>query len=118
MVVEGRPTLLQRPVAARGDAAARPGRCPRACRCSRSAWARTRQWLPALAGVADGLVVAALGGGHVPDRLAEPLGGVAERMPVVLASRIGAGRVLMDTYRAPGSESDLLGARAASGRAS
>ena len=27
----------------------------------------------------------------------------------MLASRVGAGRVLTGTYRAPGSESDLLG---------
>jgi len=63
----------------------------------------------ALGGTADGLVVAALGGGHVPGRLAEPLGDLAGRMPVVLASRIAAGRVLTATYRSPGSESDLLG---------
>ena len=63
----------------------------------------------ALAGVADGLVVAALGGGHVPGALAEPLGALAAELPVVLASRVGAGRVLTGTYRAPGSESDLLG---------
>ena len=59
--------------------------------------------------VADGLVVAALGGGHVPGRLVDPLGAVAELMPVVLASRVDAGRVLTSTYRAPGSETDLLG---------
>jgi L-asparaginase len=63
----------------------------------------------ALGGVADGLVVAALGGGHVPGALAEPLGALAEGLPVVLASRVGAGRVLTGTYHAPGSESDLLG---------
>lgn len=65
--------------------------------------------LAAVASVVDGLVVAALGGGHVPGRLAEPLGALAERVPVVLASRVGAGRVLTGTYRSPGSESDLLG---------
>ena len=54
-------------------------------------------------------MVAALGGGHVPGRLVEPLGAVAERMPVVLAGRVGSARVLTATYRAPGSETDLLG---------
>ena len=65
--------------------------------------------VPALASVADGLVVAALGGGHVPARLVEPLGALAAEKPVILASRVSAGRVLTGTYRAPGSESDLLG---------
>src|SRR3954471_12013678 len=63
----------------------------------------------ALARVADGLVVAALGGGHVPVPRAEPLGALARERPVVLASRVGAGPVLTTTYRAPGSETDLLG---------
>jgi L-asparaginase len=63
----------------------------------------------ALAGVADGLVVAALGGGHVPGALTERLGDLAGALPVVLASRVGAGRVLASTYHAPGSETDLLG---------
>lgn len=56
-----------------------------------------------------GLVVEAYGGGHVPERFVEPLTGLAARVPVVLASRTGAGEMLRQTYGFPGGEMDLLG---------
>lgn len=55
-----------------------------------------------------GLVVEALGGGHVPTRTVEALTGLAGRMPVVLASRTGGGELLRETYAFPGSERNLL----------
>ena len=50
-----------------------------------------------------------MGAGHVPARLVPALGDLCLRMPVVLASRVGAGRICERTYDYPGSETDLLG---------
>lgn len=63
--------------------------------------------LEAVGAHCDGLVVAALGAGHVPQPMVAPLARLAARIPVVLASRIGTGPVLADTYGFPGSEKDL-----------
>lgn len=57
----------------------------------------------------EGLVVEAMGGGHLPTSMVGILEDLAGRMPVVLASRTGGGEVLTRTYSFPGSETDLLG---------
>lgn len=56
---------------------------------------------------ADGLVVEATGGGHVAPAVADALEEATRKIPVVLASRTGAGETLASTYGFPGGEIDL-----------
>jgi L-asparaginase len=105
-VVEGEPRLLSRPVARLS--------IPGVPADDRRVGLATitlddRGELLASAHSLDGLVIAATGVGHVPAGLVEVLAGLAEQMPVVLASRTGAGSALESAYGFPGSERDLLG---------
>jgi L-asparaginase len=55
----------------------------------------------------QGLVLAAMGAGHVPALLVAPLADAVTRMPVVATTRTGSGRLLRETYGFRGSERDL-----------
>lgn len=55
----------------------------------------------------DGIVVEALGGGHLPAAMLEAVDAAVGAMPVVLSSRTQAGEVLRNTYGFDGSERDL-----------
>ena len=56
----------------------------------------------------QGLVVEATGGGHMTADGADRAAALVAEMPVVLASRTGAGELLQRTYSFPGSEIDLI----------
>lgn len=55
-----------------------------------------------------GVVIAAMGVGHVPDWWVEPLGELAVRKTVVYCSRTGTGPVFSHSYGFRGSEKDLI----------
>ena len=56
----------------------------------------------------DGLVVEAMGGGHVSPQATRALADAASHIPVILASRAGSGEALRSTYGFEGAEIDLL----------
>ncbi len=66
------------------------------------------QVLRALGHAVDGLVIEAMGGGHVPLSLIDDLTALAKRCPVILATRCGDGSVLTKSYGYPGSEKDMI----------
>lgn len=108
-LAEGRPRFLTRPAARRAPLPA-PVRPPSEVRTAVVPMLLGDDGVLLRAcGSLDGLVVAGFGVGHVPEVLVEPLAALAGRMPVVLASRVGAGPVLAATYAFAGSESDLVG---------
>ncbi len=113
-VAEGRFVLLTRPahrpaLPALRNLPAAPGRPGRAVRTGlvTMVLGDDGALLEAAAGRLDGLVVAGYGAGHVPAAVVGRLDALARRIPVVLASRTGAGMVLARTYGYPGSERDL-----------
>lgn len=59
-------------------------------------------------GAVDGVVVAGFGAGHVSAAMAERIGELAARVPVVFASRTGSGPTGRAMYGYPGSEVDLV----------
>lgn len=64
----------------------------------------------AVAAGVDGLVVEVFGAGHVAPGWVAPLRAAAQRVPVVVASRTGAGSLYRAVASYPGSEQDLLDA--------
>ncbi len=65
--------------------------------------------LPALSGLGyTGAVVEGMGAGHVPAAAVDAISDLVAQMPVILCSRVRAGRVFTQTYGFAGSEMDLI----------
>jgi L-asparaginase len=65
--------------------------------------------LESAAARADGVVIAAMGGGHVPPDMVDSVKRVLKTgVPVVMSTRCGAGPTLSRTYRGVGSERQLV----------
>ncbi|WP_448109261.1 asparaginase [Pseudomonas azerbaijanoccidentalis] len=56
----------------------------------------------------DGLVIAGFGAGHVSQRWATIIERIAEKIPVIIATRTGSGSTAQATYGFDGSEMDLI----------
>jgi L-asparaginase len=109
-IVEGRPRIALRPVARHAiRPPAEPPEIPPVA-LLKATLGDDGRLVPAVAASGHrGLVVEAMGGGHLPRAMVPHLSALARQMPVVLASRTGAGEGLRNTYGFPGSETDLLG---------
>ncbi|MGH9106043.1 MAG: asparaginase [Acidimicrobiales bacterium] len=108
-VAEGKPLLLTKPaVRVRLPQAPLVAEGPAAVALLTATAGDDGRLLKAVNGAYDGLVMEALGAGHVPSALVAPLADLAATMPVLLCSRTGNGPVLRRTYGFPGSERDLL----------
>lgn len=64
-------------------------------------------WLRAAAAEADGLVIVALGAGHLPPGMLHELRAVTARVPVVLTCRPERSSMLFSTYGFEGAERDV-----------
>lgn len=56
----------------------------------------------------DGLVIGGFGAGHVSERWADAIVHIAEKIPVVIATRTGSGSTARSSYGFIGSERDLI----------
>jgi L-asparaginase len=106
-LVEGTPTVVNRPAARHTIPPPPAGAAPRVGLYT-ATFGDDADLVTAVGERVDGLVIAGFGVGHVPDAWLDTLTALAGRIPVVLASRTGAGPVLTHTYGFPGSERDLL----------
>lgn len=105
-VSEGRACLIMRPVFMPSPVSLGP-RDPRVPLLEISGGSE-EPWLDAAQASAEGLVLNLPGGGHAPEQAVERIARLAASMPVVFATRTGAGETLRESYGYAGGEIDLI----------
>jgi L-asparaginase len=114
-VAEGTPRIALRP-AGRAELGLPPGLTPARVALVTASLGDDGGLVAAAAqGGYDGVVIEALGGGHLPAAMLGAVDAALAAMPVVLASRTQAGESLRQTYGFDGSERDLLARGVVSG---
>jgi len=108
-IVEGRVWLHAKPIRPRPLAVAR---LDHRVEIVTAALGDDGRLLRAAAEGAHGVVVVALGAGHLPARVMRELRAVLERLPVVITCRPDRSSMLFDTYGFEGAEADLRGSGA------
>ena len=111
IVAEGRVEILMRPARALQPVTHSPSTFEHPSRVAQVSLGLGEQgWLlPALSGLGyTGAVIEGMGAGHVPASAVDAISNLVTQMPVVLCSRVRAGRVFTQTYGFAGSEMDLI----------
>lgn len=109
-VIEHQLWLQNRPAHERPAPLPRPGRTDHRVLVFEAGLGEDFAWLPALVDADPsiaGIVIAGSGAGHISEAAVATLSGLVDQLPIVIASRTGAGSTLRATYGYPGAEIDL-----------
>lgn len=108
VMLEGSPAYFHAPLARK--VLQKPSRTDHHIALLEAAFSDTTDFIDhaARSGRYAGIIVAALGAGHVSTAYADVIGEFAHTLPILIATRTGANATASSTYGYPGSEIDLI----------